>query len=114
MKQEEEEEEEEDVHYTVHASAAVSGGLDKQHTPLGPGRAPAPGPHAPRAGGGAPPQGRTRRRTGQSPMCDRTCPSFLENVQVSPRKTPSKGLPFSPSRVSRAAVALVLFICRAS
>ena len=97
---EEEEEEEEDVRYTVHALAAVSGSLGKQRTPLGPGRAPTPGPNAPRPGQTS--LGRVRRRTGQSPMCDRTCPSFLENVQVSPRKTPSKGLPFSPSRVRRA------------
>ena len=98
--EEDEEEEEEDVRYTVHALAAVSGSLGKQRTPLGPGRAPTPGPNAPRPGQTS--LGRVRRRTGQSPMCDRTCPSFLENVQVSPRKTPSKGLPFSPSRVRRA------------
>ena len=95
--EEQEEEEDEDVRYTVHALATVSGSLDKQRTPLGPGRAPPPGPTAARPG--PPSLGRTRRRAGQSPMCDRTCPSFLENVQLSPRKTPSKGLPFSPSRV---------------
>ncbi|XP_029935693.1 myb-related protein A isoform X2 [Myripristis murdjan] len=42
---------------------------------------------------------RKRRERGeQSPMCDRTCSSFLENVSNSPKKTPTKSLPFSPSR----------------
>ncbi|CAL8292451.1 unnamed protein product [Lota lota] len=97
--EEEGEGEEEAICYTAHALAAVSGHLDKHRTPLGSGRAPTPAPDAPRPG--QPSLGRMRRRerTGQSPMCDRTCPSFLENVQVSPRKTPSKGLPFSPSRL---------------
>ncbi|XP_054621106.1 myb-related protein A isoform X2 [Dunckerocampus dactyliophorus] len=40
---------------------------------------------------------RKRRGRGeQSPLCDRTCPSFLDNVSNSPKKTPTK--PFTPSR----------------
>uniref|UniRef100_A0A3B4X1S4 MYB proto-onco like 1 n=1 Tax=Seriola lalandi dorsalis TaxID=1841481 RepID=A0A3B4X1S4_SERLL len=33
-----------------------------------------------------------------SPLCDRTCSSFLENNSNSPKKTPTKSLPFTPSR----------------
>nr|XP_057915648.1 myb-related protein A isoform X2 [Doryrhamphus excisus] len=40
---------------------------------------------------------RKRRSRGEaSPLCDRTCPSFLDNVSNSPKKTPTK--PFTPSR----------------
>ncbi|XP_031706066.1 myb-related protein A isoform X1 [Anarrhichthys ocellatus] len=44
--------------------------------------------------------GRRRRRDrGEpSPSCDRTCSSFLENISNSPKKTPTKSLPFTPSR----------------
>ncbi|KAE8279901.1 Myb-related protein A [Larimichthys crocea] len=44
--------------------------------------------------------GRKRRRDrGEpSPLCDRTCSSFLENISNSPKKTPTKSLPFTPSR----------------
>ncbi|XP_056289956.1 myb-related protein A isoform X2 [Pseudoliparis swirei] len=44
--------------------------------------------------------GRRRRRDrGEpSPSCDRTCSSFLENITNSPKKTPTKSLPFTPSR----------------
>ncbi|KAM9839246.1 myb-related protein A [Aulostomus maculatus] len=43
--------------------------------------------------------GRRRKRDREpSPLCDRTCSSFLENVSNSPKKTPTKSLPFTPSR----------------
>ncbi|XP_039472815.1 myb-related protein A isoform X1 [Oreochromis aureus] len=44
--------------------------------------------------------GRKRRReSGEpSPLCDKTCSSFLENISNSPKKTPIKTLPFTPSR----------------
>ncbi|XP_074550095.1 myb-related protein A isoform X2 [Halichoeres trimaculatus] len=42
---------------------------------------------------------RRRREKGESsPLCDRTCASFLENISNSPKKTPTKSLPFTPSR----------------
>ncbi|XP_059183306.1 myb-related protein A [Centropristis striata] len=42
---------------------------------------------------------RRRRERGEpSPSCDRTCSSFLENISNSPKKTPTKSLPFTPSR----------------
>ncbi|XP_034562187.1 myb-related protein A isoform X2 [Notolabrus celidotus] len=42
---------------------------------------------------------RRRREKGEpSPLCDRTCTSFLENISNSPKKTPTKSLPFTPSR----------------
>lgn len=40
-----------------------------------------------------------RERGDHSPMCDRTCPSFLDTSTNSPKNTPTKGLPFSPSQV---------------
>ena len=44
---------------------------------------------------------RRRRERGEpSPLCDRTCSSFLENNSNSPKKTPTKSLPFTPSRVN--------------
>lgn len=49
------------------------------------------------------PAGRRRRkeRGEPSPLCDRIGASFLENVSLnSPKKTPTKSLPFTPSRVS--------------
>ncbi|KAF7668833.1 hypothetical protein LDENG_00279530 [Lucifuga dentata] len=39
-----------------------------------------------------------RERGKLSPACDQTCSSLLENVSNSPRKTPTKSLPFTPSR----------------
>uniref|UniRef100_A0A8C3AXN8 MYB proto-onco like 1 n=1 Tax=Cyclopterus lumpus TaxID=8103 RepID=A0A8C3AXN8_CYCLU len=44
--------------------------------------------------------GRRRRkdRGEPSPSCDRTCSSFLEDISNSPKKTPTKSLPFTPSR----------------
>ncbi|XP_035513640.1 myb-related protein A isoform X2 [Morone saxatilis] len=42
---------------------------------------------------------RRRRERGEpSPLCDRTCSSFLENISNSPKKTPTKSLAFTPSR----------------
>lgn len=45
---------------------------------------------------------RRRKERGEpSPLCDRVGGSFLENVSLnSPKKTPTKSLPFTPSRVS--------------
>jgi len=99
--EEEEEDAEEAIGYTIRALAAISSSLDKPRSPLGPDKAP-PTPHN-AAKPGSPSLGRERRRerAGQSPVCGRTCPSLLENVKVSPRKTPSKCLPFSPLRVRR-------------
>ncbi|XP_034044585.1 LOW QUALITY PROTEIN: myb-related protein A-like [Thalassophryne amazonica] len=46
--------------------------------------------------------GRRRKETNErvepSPLSDRTYSSFLENVSESPKKTPPKSLPFTPSR----------------
>ncbi|CAI5673287.1 myb-related protein A isoform X1 [Oreochromis niloticus] len=41
---------------------------------------------------------RRRERGETSPLCDKTCSSFLENISNSPKKTPIKTLPFTPSR----------------
>ncbi|KAM3593465.1 uncharacterized protein V6R79_013461 [Siganus canaliculatus] len=41
---------------------------------------------------------RKRERGEPSPLCDRTCSSFLENISNSPKKTPTKSLPFTPSQ----------------
>ncbi|KAG7272299.1 hypothetical protein CRUP_014184 [Coryphaenoides rupestris] len=96
--EEEEGDAEEAIGYTVRALAAISGGLDKPPSPFGPDKAPPTAHNA--AKPGSPSLGRERRRerAGQSPVCGRTFPSLLENVKVSPRKTPSKCLPFSPLR----------------
>ncbi|XP_017261854.1 myb-related protein A isoform X2 [Kryptolebias marmoratus] len=40
--------------------------------------------------------GRKRRRDRAEPLCDKTCSSFLENI--SPKKTPTKSQPFTPSQ----------------
>ncbi|XP_055363702.1 myb-related protein A isoform X2 [Betta splendens] len=43
---------------------------------------------------------RRRRPRGEpSPLCDRNGFSFLENVSNSPKKTPTKSVPFTPSRL---------------
>ncbi|KAM4718622.1 myb-related protein A isoform 2-T3 [Anableps anableps] len=41
--------------------------------------------------------GRKKRRDRGQPLCDRTCSSFLENISNSPKKTPPKSQPFTPS-----------------
>ncbi|CAG5895930.1 unnamed protein product [Menidia menidia] len=41
---------------------------------------------------------RKRRRERGEPLSDRTCSSFLENISNSPKKTPTKSQPFTPSR----------------
>lgn len=45
---------------------------------------------------------RRKERGDTSPLCDRTGSSFLENISNSPKKTPTKSLPFTPSRVNEA------------
>lgn len=40
-----------------------------------------------------------REREDQSPADERNCCSFIDNSGNSPKNTPVKGLPFSPSRV---------------
>ncbi|XP_056869751.1 myb-related protein A isoform X2 [Takifugu flavidus] len=42
---------------------------------------------------------RRKERGEMSPLCDRTGSSFLENTSNSPKKTPTKSLPFTPSRI---------------
>ncbi|XP_051910472.1 myb-related protein A isoform X2 [Hippocampus zosterae] len=43
--------------------------------------------------------GKRRRERGQpTALCDRTYSSFLENISNSPKRTPTKSLPFTPSR----------------
>ncbi|XP_035981411.1 myb-related protein A isoform X1 [Fundulus heteroclitus] len=41
--------------------------------------------------------GRKKRKERGQPLCDRTCSSFLENISNSPRRTPTKPQPFTPS-----------------
>ncbi|XP_038583708.1 myb-related protein A isoform X1 [Micropterus salmoides] len=41
---------------------------------------------------------RRRERGESSPLCNRTCSSFLEDISNSPKKTPIKSLSFTPSR----------------
>ncbi|KAM9333826.1 myb-related protein A [Pholidichthys leucotaenia] len=45
--------------------------------------------------------GRRRRRREKGelfPPCDKSCSTFLENISNSPKNTPTKSLPFTPSR----------------
>ncbi|XP_055086072.1 myb-related protein A [Periophthalmus magnuspinnatus] len=42
--------------------------------------------------------GKRRRRERGEPLSERTCNSFLDNIQSSPKKTPTKSLPFTPSQ----------------
>ncbi|XP_041824382.1 myb-related protein A isoform X2 [Melanotaenia boesemani] len=44
------------------------------------------------------PTGMRKRRDRGEPLSDRTCSSFLENISNSPKKTPKKSQPFTPSR----------------
>uniref|UniRef100_A0A672J0N8 V-myb avian myeloblastosis viral oncogene homolog-like 1 n=1 Tax=Salarias fasciatus TaxID=181472 RepID=A0A672J0N8_SALFA len=46
-----------------------------------------------------------------SPLCDRTCASFLENISNSPKKTPTKSLPFTPSRVNKSPFLIWFLLC---
>ena len=85
--------------YMVGAPSA-SPAREKQCSPFGPGKGNTLTPTST----SKPPQpstGRRKRREkgGQSPMHDRNYPSFLENVTNSPKKTPIKSMPFSPSQV---------------
>lgn len=43
---------------------------------------------------------RRKERGEMSPLCDRTGTSFMENISNSPKKTPTKSLPFTPLRVN--------------
>ncbi|XP_034717987.1 myb-related protein A isoform X3 [Etheostoma cragini] len=84
--------------YTVNTPTAISG-RDKNCTSFGLGSVTSLTP----INSSKPTQasiGRRRRRErGEpSPLCDRTCSSFLENISNSPKKTPIKSLPFTPSR----------------
>ncbi|XP_055007132.1 myb-related protein A isoform X2 [Boleophthalmus pectinirostris] len=42
--------------------------------------------------------GKRRKRERGEPLSERTCNSFLDNIQNSPKKTPTKSLPFTPSQ----------------
>ncbi|XP_072306883.1 myb-related protein A isoform X2 [Eucyclogobius newberryi] len=42
--------------------------------------------------------GKRGRRERGEPLSERTCNSFLDNIQSSPKKTPTKSLPFTPSQ----------------
>ncbi|XP_037549734.1 myb-related protein A [Nematolebias whitei] len=80
--------------FTVNTPAAASG-HDRSTTPFGLGGATS------RIGTGSskPTQastGRKRRRDRGEPLCGKTCSSFLENS--SPKKTPTKSQPFTPSQ----------------
>uniref|UniRef100_A0A3B4WQ60 MYB proto-onco like 1 n=1 Tax=Seriola lalandi dorsalis TaxID=1841481 RepID=A0A3B4WQ60_SERLL len=84
--------------YTVNTSTAISG-RDKNCASFGLGSVTSLTP----INSSKPSQGSTgrrkRREKGEpSPLCDRTCSSFLENNSNSPKKTPTKSLPFTPSR----------------
>uniref|UniRef100_A0A3B4UP77 MYB proto-onco like 1 n=1 Tax=Seriola dumerili TaxID=41447 RepID=A0A3B4UP77_SERDU len=84
--------------YTVNTSTAISG-RDKNCASFGLGSVTSLTP----INSSKPSQGsigrRKRREKGEpSPLCDRTCSSFLENNSNSPKKTPTKSLPFTPSR----------------
>lgn len=82
--------------FTVNAPADASG-HDRSTTPFGLGGATS------RIGtdSSKPTQastGRKRRRERGEPLCGKTCSSFLENM--SPKKTPTKSQPFTPSQVN--------------
>lgn len=86
--------------YTVNTPTAISG-RDKNCAPFGFGGVTSLTP----INSSKPTQAsigrRTRKERGEpSPLCDRTCSSFLENISNSPKKTPTKALPFTPSQVN--------------
>lgn len=86
--------------YTVNTSAAVSG-RDKNCAQFSLGSVTALTPINSSQSTQASIGRRRRRERGEpSPLCDRTCSSFLENISNSPKKTPTKSLPFTPSRVN--------------
>ncbi|KAG7225058.1 hypothetical protein INR49_014513 [Caranx melampygus] len=84
--------------YTVNTSTAVSG-RDKNCASFGVGSVASLTPISSSKPSQASNGRRRRRERGEpSPLCDRTCSSFLENISNSPKKTPTKSLPFTPSR----------------
>ncbi|XP_040922247.1 myb-related protein A [Toxotes jaculatrix] len=85
--------------YTVNTSTAISG-RDKSCAPFGLGSVTSLTPISSSKPSQAS-HGRKRRREREesSPLCDRTCSSFMENISNSPKKTPTKSLPFTPSRI---------------
>ncbi|XP_030254867.1 myb-related protein A isoform X3 [Sparus aurata] len=86
--------------YTVNTPAAVPG-RDKNCAPFGLGCVTTLTPISSSKPSQASTGRRRRRDRGEpSPLCDRTCSSFLENISNSPKKTPTKSLPFTPSRFS--------------
>ncbi|XP_028288372.1 myb-related protein A isoform X2 [Parambassis ranga] len=80
------------VGYTVNTPTAISG-HDRNCAPLGVGSVTTLKTTQASTG-----RKRRRERGELSPLCDRTCSSFLENISNSPKKTPTKSLPFTPSR----------------
>lgn len=52
---------------------------------------------------------RRKERGEMSPLCDRTGSSFLENTSNSPKKTPTKSLPFTPSRVNEVFFLFIIY-----
>lgn len=86
--------------YTVNTPTAISG-RDKNCTPFGLGGVTSLTPINSSKPTHASIGRRKRKERGEpSPLCDRTCSSFLENISNSPKKTPTKSLPFTPSRVN--------------
>uniref|UniRef100_A0A4W6DSA1 MYB proto-onco like 1 n=1 Tax=Lates calcarifer TaxID=8187 RepID=A0A4W6DSA1_LATCA len=84
--------------YTVNTSTAISG-RDKNCAPFGLGSVTSLTPINSSKPSQASTGRRRRKERGEpSPLCDRTCSSFLENISNSPKKTPTKSLPFTPSR----------------
>lgn len=87
--------------YTVNTPTTVSG-RDKNCAPFGLGCVTTLTPINSSKPSQASTGRRRRRDRGEpSPLCDRTCSSFLENISNSPKKTPTKSLPFTPSRVNK-------------
>ncbi|XP_008306006.1 myb-related protein A isoform X2 [Cynoglossus semilaevis] len=84
--------------YTFNNSAPISG-QDKNCTPFGLTTTAPLTPINSSKYSTAPTGRRRRRERGEtSPLCNRTCSSFSENTVNSPKKTPTKSLPFTPSR----------------
>lgn len=86
--------------YTVNTSSAISG-RDKTCAPFDLGDVASLTPINSSKPTQASAGRRRRKERGEpSPLSDRTCSSFLENISNSPKKTPTKALPFTPSRVN--------------